>query len=89
MIPTDFPQANCRFGPPQGMEESQVQTIRAFRSQVGIGSLEGADLIVTAWKPDATDLARLNAGAPLFLTFIGGLPPHMATTHFAEATNPA
>ncbi len=47
-----------------------------------------AKIIVTAWAPDADELARLNAGAPIFLTFIGGLPPHMITTDFRQAIAP-
>lgn len=89
MTPINFPEANCRFGPPPDLDESQCRTIFAFRGPVATGSCEGAEMVVTAWKPDANDLVRLNAGEPLFLTVFGGLPPHMVTTNFQEATNPA
>lgn len=90
MTPVTFTEANTRYGPPSDMVESQVATIHAHVGTVAAGSCEGSPMIVTAWKPDERELARLNAGEPLFLTFLaGGLPPHMVTTSFQEATNPA
>ncbi len=88
MIPVDFPEANATFGPPTGVDESQVSPIRAFCGLAGGGSMDGAQLVVTAWKPEARELAMLNEGKPVFLTFVGGLPPHMATTVFKEAVCP-
>jgi hypothetical protein len=47
------------------------------------------NMVVVAWKPTAEELAALNAGAPVFLTTLGGLPPHFITTDFAAATTPS
>lgn len=82
MKPADFPESNRKFGPPPGMSESQVQTIDAYMGKIDRGPLEGAEMVVTAWQPDADDLARLNAGGVVYLSFIGGLPPHCAATQF-------
>jgi len=89
MIATTFPEANRTFGPPPGYAESQIVPIKAFVGRVGVGSVDGDPLVVTAWQPTAAELEALNAGAPVFCSFIGGLPPHFLTTNFREATNPA
>ena len=89
MSPHKFPEANHRFGPPEDMTESQVATIPAFVGETRVGSCDGSPCVVVAWKPDARELAALNEGAPIFLTVLGGLPPHFLSTNFQEATNPA
>lgn len=87
MQPTDFPQANTTFGPPPDMAESQVKPVRAYVGRVKGGSCDGAPLVVTAWFPDATDLERLRKGHPVYVAFIGGLPPHLTATSFEDVTN--
>lgn len=89
MKPVNFPQATADLGPPPGLAESQVQTVPSFMGIVQRGSLEGSPMVVTAWQPDQADLERLNQGQPVFLTFLGGLPPHMASTDFETAIQPA
>lgn len=86
MIPVKFDQANCAFGPPPDLAESQCRTIHGFIGEVANGSVDGAKFIVTAWKPTPEELAELNAGGAVFLSFLGGLPPHLATTNFQAAT---
>ena len=87
MIPVKFPEANSSFGPPEGMSEAQVATVAAFVGEMKGGTLDGARLVVTAWMPTAEELEQLIQGGPLFLTVVGGLPPHCITTDFKEATN--
>lgn len=89
MTPVEFEGCNAHFGPPSDLEESQCATIHAFQTVVSCGSCEGAALVVTAWKPTPDELAQLNAGNPVFLSVLGGLPPHFLTTNLAEACNPA
>jgi hypothetical protein len=89
MISVDFPEANMSFGPPPGFAEAQVHTVRAHRCVIQGGSCDGVEMVVTAWRPTEAELAQIAAGAPIFLTFMGGLPPHMVTTSFAEAVRPA
>lgn len=87
MNPDTFPEVNTQFTAPDGLEESQVQTIPGFMGTVDRGSVEGLQMIVVAWKPSPVDLVRLNTGGVIYLTVLGGLPPHFLTTSFAEATN--
>lgn len=70
------------------MAESQVRVVPAFMGVVDRGSLEGITIVVTAWQPSAGDLEKLNQGGKVYLTFIGGLPPHMASTDFETAIHP-
>lgn len=84
-----FPEVNIRYGPPPGMTEDQVRTVHCWQGYAGRGSCDGSLMVVTAWQPRPEELAALNAGSPVFLTVLGGLPPHFITTNFAEATNPA
>ena len=89
MIPLRFPEANTLFGPPEGLAESQVMPIPAYTGKIAGGSMDGSSVVVVAWQPTAEELALLNAGQPLFLSFIGGLPPHFPCLSFQEATHPA
>lgn len=87
MEPTDFPEANVNMNPPPDLDESQCQRIRSFVGTVPRGHLEGARVIVVAWQPSPVDIARIIGGAPVFLSVLGGLPPHSLTTTFQEAAH--
>lgn len=87
MEPTDFPEANINFGPPKGFSESQVRTIRGFRGQVTENSLDGVEVSVVAWKPSEPEIVQMIAGSPIYLTVIGGLPPHSLSTKFPGDVN--
>lgn len=89
MIPADFPEANKSFRAPAGYEESQVATIRAHVGTVQSGSCDGQPIVVVAWKPTGDEIQQLVEGAPIFLTCFGGLPPHLLTTNFHQATHTA
>lgn len=82
MKPVSFPQVNCKFGPPPGMDESQVQTIPGFRGDISAGNLDGAFVVVVAWQPSEKELAQLNEGAPIFVMFMSGIVPHCLNTEF-------
>jgi len=71
------------------MDESQVFTIHAFSGTVNGGNLDGAPVVVTAWLPTPEELEQIKQGKPIFLTFIGGLPPHYPSMDFKEATQPS
>lgn len=86
MNPTNFPQANAAFRAPDGYDESQVKTVQAFMSELAGGNLDGDKIVVVAWLPSATERLEILAGAPIFLTCIGGLPPHRLSTTFQDAT---
>jgi hypothetical protein len=89
MDPVTFPEANCTFGPPPGMSECQVATIRMYQGEVERGSVEGAPLFVAAWKPTIDELDRLVKGDPIYLTFLGGVPPHYLSMDFQTAIHPS
>lgn len=40
-------------------------------------------------QPTEDEIRQIVLGAPIFLTCLGGLPPHFITTNFQQATNPA
>ena len=77
MKPTDFPESNILFGPPAGMDETQVHTTPAFCGKVHGGNLDGSSV--------AEEIEQIKAGAPIFLTVLGGLPPHFLSLSFKEA----
>ena len=90
MTPIEFPEANAHFAAPPQYAETQVKPIRAYCGSVAGGSMDGTPVVVTAWKPNDEEVAAMNGGAPIFLTFIGNaLPPHMASVNFAVACHPA
>lgn len=89
MTPVNFPQANAVFGAPPDLEDSQCERIPVFVGEVERGSVEGSRIIVAAWMPDEMDRQRISAGEPIFISVLGGLPPHFLTTEFASAIKPA
>lgn len=64
-------------------------SIYAHLTEAKSGSVDGDKIVVVAWQPNEIDLERLRNGAPIFLSVLGGLPPHFLTTDFKEAVNPA
>lgn len=86
MNPCNLRISNSSFGPPEGMDESQVFRIPAYVGTIEQGNLDGSNFVVVAWKPEPKDLIRLMAGGAIYLSCLGGLPPHFLTTSFAEAT---
>lgn len=60
--PHDFPGSTHHFGPPPGLEE-MIGWLHIFSN--------GA-CTVSAWKPSAEELARLNAGESLFVSVMSG-----------------
>lgn len=83
MTPTNFPEANIHFGKPPDWDESQCGAMPGFRGTITNGTLDGQPVVITAWQPDESDIARIVAGAPVFLMICGEcLPPHAIATQF-------
>lgn len=87
MNPIKFEQSNALYGPPKDLTDSQCSTIYAYNGNVNGGSVDGINIVITAWKPTAQELEALNQGGPVFITMIGGLAPHYISTSFTDATN--
>lgn len=82
MQPTTFPEANSTHHAPAG-DEHHCGSLPTFTGQIDGGSWDGTKIVIAAWKPDAEDLARLNAGQPVFVAMLGGLCPHFIATEFS------
>lgn len=87
MTPIHFPEANTRFGPPAGYDESQVATIHVHQRIIEGGSCDGWNQVIAAWQPSPEDLERINAGGPIFISMVGGLAPHFLSTDFESCKN--
>lgn len=61
----DFPGSTHHFGPPPGLEE-MVGWLHVFSN---------GHCTVSAWKPNAEELARLNAGESIFVSVMSGSKP--------------
>lgn len=88
MTPITFPQCNTALKPPAGVDESQVMVIPGYAATIQGGNCDGFPVTVTAWQPTPDDIKRISEGKPIFLSFIGTIPPHFPTTRFSFAANP-
>jgi hypothetical protein len=100
MIPVKPPLSNAVFHPPSDLDHTQVFSIHAYKNAVSSGftqlvfagevppgsNLDGANFIVTAWKPTDEELAVLVKGGCIFLSCLAVLPPHFLTTDWNIAT---
>jgi len=89
MRPVTFPEANTVLGPPPELAGSQCGSIPAHVGVVVGGSVDGVGLAVVAWLPTPEERAGLAEGGPVYLTFLGGVQPHYASTDFHAASHPA
>ena len=80
---------NSRFGPPADLAESQCSAVNAHVGTIKGGSMDGETCVVVCWQPTPEERERICSGIPIFLSIIGGLPPHYLSTSFEEATHPA
>lgn len=85
MKPCDFPETNTTYGPPEGYDLSQVQRIKAFRSTIDQGNLEGDPIIITCWEFTDEELKEILLNKRVFICFLtSGLPPHCLAPTFKE-----
>lgn len=65
--PVDFAGTNMTLGPPKGMTEDQVQTVKAYH---------GNGQFVLCWKMSPEELDEINATGMVWLSLMGtGLQP--------------
>jgi hypothetical protein len=89
MTPTHFAESNKKFAAPPDMTDSQCADVSAYAGTIRGGSLDGDPVVVVAWQPSAQDIELIAQGNPIFLSCVGGLPPHFLSMSFKQATNPA
>lgn len=100
MIPDKPPRSNAVFHAPDDLDVTQVFSIHAFKSVIFPGftqslfkgevppgsNLDGANFVVTAWRPTPEELEELNRGGLVYVSCLAILPPHFVTTSFRDAT---
>ena len=83
MIPVSFPQANSKFGSPKELQGSCWE-IEGFCREVVGGIWDGTPQVIVAWKPSMEEIRKMLQGNPIFLSVMGGLPPHRLAVDFDE-----
>lgn len=64
-------------GPPENVADEDCGTIEALRGVYeGNSPFDGATVYRVFYKPDALDLAMLQEGAPIEISFISAVVPH-------------
>jgi hypothetical protein len=69
MIPGRIANATRRLGAPHGWDESRDGLC------VGLDVRICGDVFTSCWEPTPDELARLAAGAKVYLSCVGGQPP--------------
>ena len=71
MIPESFPSANSIMRRPAAMTADECADLPAFRD---------GKQVITAWRPSADELVKINQGAPIWLILIGcSMQPALVT----------
>lgn len=89
MSPVHFREANTQHKPPVDFAESQVKTVPSYVAMIQGGSCDGEFMTVVAWRPSPEEIKDIMGGKLIYLTAMGGLPPHFLSTDFHIATHPA
>lgn len=84
MIPSDFDESNMTFRSPEDLEGSCLE-IKGYVGEVQGGIFDGSPQMIVAWMPTEEEFDLINEGCPIFLSVIGGLPPHRLCVSFEEA----
>lgn len=67
-----FDEANTSLGPPAGMTEDQVQTLRVLRAV----HADGQPVVISCFKLTAEELAEVNRTGRVWLGVLGtSMPP--------------
>lgn len=88
MTPIKFPESNNEYGPPRGMDESQVRTVPVFKGKVEGGSCKDFPIVVVCYELTEADVEALLHGRKIYVSMIGGLAPHYLSQTFYDATHP-
>ncbi|MDN8612775.1 hypothetical protein [Variovorax ginsengisoli] len=81
MRPTQHPSNTRVLGAPKGWDQSELPCGALAITDVAV---EGVRHVVSFWRPDADDLAKLNAGGTVALWIVGAtMPPASLTVEAA------
>ena len=76
MEPANFPQSNATFGPPKGLTEAEVRSIKAWRGK----DSEGIPVVITCWKPTKAEFEKIKQTGRVWLHVYGeGMQPVIVT----------
>lgn len=84
MTPAEFPESNATFKSPPDLPGS-CAPIKGLICEAKGGIWDGSMQVVVAWKPSPQELQDLNEGGVIYLSVMGGLPPHFLCTRITEA----
>lgn len=71
MDPCGFDEANHVLGPPEGLREDQVGSLRCM-----IGLMGSAPVIISCFRATPADIAEIQRTGRVWLTVMGtGMPP--------------
>lgn len=69
MLPCNFDESNITLGPPEGMTEDEVHSLRAYK---GFGQ------VITCWKPTVEELLEIQQTGRVWLRVMGDTMPPAA-----------
>ena len=76
MEPANFDEANLTLGPPPGMTETEVQSLRVWRGVTGNDEAEKqAPVVVSCWRVSAEELAEITKTGRVWLHVYGRTMP--------------
>ena len=82
MSPIRFKESNASIKPPDYLTEDQCETVYAHCGQIDGGNMDGSATYTVAWLPGDAERERIASGECIYLTCLGGLPPHFLTVGF-------
>lgn len=74
MVPTDFPQATGVLAAPPGWDDAENGPCEP------LPYAKQGPMLISMWRPDELELARLNAGFPVVLGILADAHPVVAVS---------
>ena len=71
MIACGFDEANVSLGPPDGLSEDEVHTVRAFR---GVDEA-GHTCVVTCWRATPEEIQQIARTGRVWMVSLSGMMP--------------
>lgn len=78
MEPTNFDEANLSLGPPEGMTEDEVRTLRVWRGT----DEDMLPVVISCWKPTQEEIDEIQKTGRVWLRLYGqSMPPAAIQGH--------